>query len=354
MTKELRALALFLSTGVLVPAAAAQNTLAFQVDPSASNWTWSGTTSLGPVLPVTTNQFQMQGTTDMIVTGAALPVSQAEFAGGDILVFPDLAGFVPNPIPGFPPLATIDVTGLHLAITSPPFPVAADGTFTATVTVTALSGQLDVVPLVGTPTSTDLTGTAGAPTAVGGTLTHLAGDMTLDSPQNSTFNFTDPASGISGSFTLVGTLHADWTCPPAVTYCTAKVNSLGCTPSIGWSGGFASWSDPNPFSIEATNVLNLKTGLCFYGIIGPAVIPFQGGTLCTLPPLRRTPIQFSGGSPPSSCTGTHSFDFNAWLQGGNDPNVQVGQRINAQYWTRDPQSSNGTGLTNALDFTVCP
>lgn len=136
------------------------------------------------------------------------------------------------------------------------------------------------------------------------------------------------------------------------TYCTALVNSAGCTPQIAFGGsGHASTTNPTPFLLEATDVLEKKNGLLFYGLNGPAAVPFQGGTLCVQPPLRRTDIQTSG-TDGTICGGLYSLDFNAWIQSGADPNLVVGAQVNAQYWSRDPQSSSGSGLTAGAEFTI--
>ncbi len=138
-----------------------------------------------------------------------------------------------------------------------------------------------------------------------------------------------------------------------VAYCTAKVNSQGCTPATGWTGA-PSASSAAPFTVEATFVINNKNGILFYGSSGPATVPFQGGTLCAAPPITRTPVQLSGGNPPpDDCSGSFSFDFNAWIQGGSDPELGPGVRVNAQYWYRDPAASFGSGLSDAIEFTIC-
>lgn len=137
-------------------------------------------------------------------------------------------------------------------------------------------------------------------------------------------------------------------------YCTAKVNSLSCTPSIGFSGSpsATAW---DPFEITATQVINNKNGIFFYGTSGPNGAPFQGGFLCVQPPIKRTPLQGSGGNPPpNDCSGTFSFDFNAWIQSGSDSTLAPGVQVNGQYWYRDPQSPSTTGLTDAIEFLICP
>ena len=136
-------------------------------------------------------------------------------------------------------------------------------------------------------------------------------------------------------------------------YCTAKVNSKGCTPAIGHSG-VPSASDPRPFDITAVQVISNKNGIFFYGVSGRMAVPFQGGLLCVQPPIRRTPVQSSGGNPPpNDCSGAFTFDFNAWLQGGGDPGLAPGGKVNGQYWYRDPQSPSTTGLTDAIEFAIC-
>ncbi len=138
-------------------------------------------------------------------------------------------------------------------------------------------------------------------------------------------------------------------------FCTAKVNSLGCLPSID-SIGTPSATSPAPFTITAHTVLNFKNGLFFYGYLGPAAIPFFGGTLCTVPPLRRAGLQNSGGSfpPANDCSGSYAIAFNALIQGGTDFLLVPGQEIVGQFWSRDPLHVDGTGvgLTDAIQFVI--
>lgn len=137
-------------------------------------------------------------------------------------------------------------------------------------------------------------------------------------------------------------------------YCTAKVNSQGCTPSIGVAGS-PSLSSGAPFTISATNVLNQKFGLMVYGL-GSQFTSFQGGTLCVAGP-RRAGSQFSGGtSGGPNCTGTFAFDFNAHVLSGIDASLVPGVTVSAQWYYRDPPdpSGFGSGLTDAARFTIAP
>ena len=137
------------------------------------------------------------------------------------------------------------------------------------------------------------------------------------------------------------------------TYCTAKLNSQGCAPFVAFAG-IPGVSDPDPFEVGAVQVINNKNGILFYGL-APNNLPFQGGFLCVQPPIKRTPVQSSGGNPPpNDCSGTFSFNFNAQIQGGADPGLVPGTSVYDQYWYRDPQSPSTTGLTDAVGFDILP
>jgi hypothetical protein len=142
-------------------------------------------------------------------------------------------------------------------------------------------------------------------------------------------------------------------CTAPHVFCTAKVNSLLCVPTVSFSGN-PSASSASPFTIGAGQVLSQKSGIFFYGY-GAASNPYQGGYMCVQPPLRRTPTQNSGGSPSGAdCTGTLVFDMNARIQSGVDPNLTVGATVAGQFFYRDPGDPFTTGLTSAVTFVVCP
>jgi len=147
----------------------------------------------------------------------------------------------------------------------------------------------------------------------------------------------------------------------AVPYCVAKTNSLGCVPAIA-AIGQPSATATSGFVVHGANVLNNKAGLLFYGFQGPAAIAFQGGTLCVRPPLLRTPVLNSGGSPAGTdCSGEYSIDMNAFARGllGGSPAAALstpGNVVDCQFWGRDPgfAAPSNTTLTDALEFTVQP
>jgi Tol biopolymer transport system component len=141
-----------------------------------------------------------------------------------------------------------------------------------------------------------------------------------------------------------------WGCTPT-RYCTAKLNSAGCTPRIG-SRGQPSASAGRGFLVGADQVLPGRVGILFYGFLGPNAAPFLGGTLCVGQPLHRASLQVSStaGAPP--CTGTYGYDFNHRIASGVDPSLTLGRRVWAQFWMRDAASPSGTGSTDALDFVI--
>ncbi len=200
-------------------------------------------------------------------------------------------------------------------------------------------------------TGAQLSNLAGATTdrlgdGLGGALADLDGDGFKE------FVVAGSASDVGGTDSGVLKCYRLFPVAP-VAYCTGKVNSLGCTPAIAFSG-VASATSSAPFSIGATNFVNQKSGLLFYSQ-APTAVLFQGGTKCVANPTIRTPPQSSGGSSSgSNCTGVYGLDFNAWLQSGADPALSPGAEVFAQYWSRDPQSPSHTSLSNALRFVVGP
>jgi len=135
------------------------------------------------------------------------------------------------------------------------------------------------------------------------------------------------------------------------SYCTGKLNSEGCVPSVSWIGA-PSATSPNPFWIQCSDVIAFKNGLLFYGYT-PHNAPFQGGTLCVHSPTRRTPSQGSGGNPPPDfCAGSYSYDFNARIQSGADVNLVAGATVYGQWWYRDPLAPFTTGLSNGVQFVI--
>jgi hypothetical protein len=151
-------------------------------------------------------------------------------------------------------------------------------------------------------------------------------------------------------------------CTEVQIYCTGKVNSIGCQPVVA-SIGFARVGASSGFVVSGSNVRNNKSGLLFYGANGRSSAPFQGGTLCVNPPVKRTPSANSGGTaaPANDCSGVYAIDMNAFASGalGGSPLSALtvaGTVIDCQWWGRDPgfAAPNNTTLSNGLEFVMCP
>jgi hypothetical protein len=137
-------------------------------------------------------------------------------------------------------------------------------------------------------------------------------------------------------------------------YCTAQVNSLGCTPALIFAGN-SSASATSGFVVSVSRVLNQKSGLFFYGTSGVASVPFHGGTRCVAGPLHRSALLNSGGgaSPVNDCSGVLALDFNAFAS--NSPALsQPGTTVYVQAWSHDPAAPSTTNLSSALHFVVLP
>ena len=144
----------------------------------------------------------------------------------------------------------------------------------------------------------------------------------------------------------------DGAIPTVVRYCSAKVNSLGCSPTVELVGT-PSLSELDVAEVLAHDVLNFRSGSMLWGR-APAAKPFQGGFLCIAGPISRTPRQDSGGSATvQDCSGTFSFQLTANFLTGCG--LEPGDELFVQYWSRDPGAAPSmSSLTDALRFSICP
>lgn len=143
----------------------------------------------------------------------------------------------------------------------------------------------------------------------------------------------------------------------AATYCTAPTTSHGCVPSIQASGT-PSASAGVGFTISVQAVEGQKAGLFFFGLSGSRSTPFGAGSsvLCVQGPLRRSPVQSSGGTG-GACDGVLTLDWNQFVGGQSTPwgdPIAGGETIWIQAWFRDPLAPGGSNLSNAMWFTLCP
>ena len=157
--------------------------------------------------------------------------------------------------------------------------------------------------------------------------------------------------GNQGQRGFVRVYATDHPMPPS-TYCVAKTNSLGCSPSIS-SSGSPSVSGPDDFTVHVDQAINQKSGL-FVWSTTPWSSWFQNGTLCVGPPQKRTVPMTTGGSGGGpDCSGTLSYLFtNAYLQ---SQGISAGSMFFVQGWYRDPALPfNSIGLSDALLVVLAP
>jgi hypothetical protein len=340
-----RLLPLCAALAAAAPLAPAQS-FQFQIDQGASAYTWSGTTSLGTLQGNPSNAFALSGTIDISLQSGGNPIGGGQWLSSNAMAAPDLSAVIPNPVFFLPPLATVDITNLSFSMSSTPFTCDASGAFTTTTTITMLTGTLTVTPLAGSQTITDLAGTPGPPTLTSGTLTSAGGVLSLNSPQNTNFQFTDPTSGISADLSLNGTLAASFVCPPVSNYCTTSPNSVGAGV-VATTTGSTSISANNLVLIGNNGPSNFF-GIFFYGGAQIAA-PFGDGIRCVGAgggPLYRLPPVNSG---PSGV-------FTTALNHGSLPGaISAGETWNFQCWYRDPQGgSSGFNLSDGLEIFFCP
>jgi hypothetical protein len=145
-----------------------------------------------------------------------------------------------------------------------------------------------------------------------------------------------------------------------LTYCTAKTNSLGCTPTISGSG-LPSATAASGFVVRGDAMRNQKPGVLLYSNAGRAALPFSGAFLCVAGPIKRVSSLTSGGTPlpTNDCSGTYQVDMNAFRSGalGGQPAAYLsvsGTVIDCQFWGRDPgfAAPFNTQLSDALEFTI--
>ena len=136
------------------------------------------------------------------------------------------------------------------------------------------------------------------------------------------------------------------------TYCTAKVNSLGCSPAIALPVA-PSASAASGCMLSTSNVIGNKNGLYFHSTSGASGAPFHGGFLCVKSPTKRHAVQASGGTG-GACNGSFSEDLNAYIASGADPALFAGAQLWVQTWSRDPGAAFTDSLSNARTATICP
>ncbi len=149
--------------------------------------------------------------------------------------------------------------------------------------------------------------------------------------------------------------------PSVGNFCVAKVDSLGCTPAIDYSGCPSVSS--GTMHVTANQILGGTTGRMLWSLTpspfggGGSTIGLVGGSrlgtkICLVAPTV-TGVQSSGGTL-GQCDGTFDFDFGASTMQAYG--LAPGMTVYTQYIFDDPNAPDGSklGQTNGLSFVVAP
>ncbi|MEM9383278.1 MAG: hypothetical protein AAGB93_25265 [Planctomycetota bacterium] len=338
-----RTLPAALPLALLASPATAQSPVLYTIDANASQFTFGGTTSLGPIVG-SPNTFGLSGDVNVLLTaGTTQPIDTIRLvAGGDALISPDLNATVPNPVPFLPPLASVVISNLRLEFESSEAPVDAMGVFTVSVTATGLSGTATVTPLVGMPSSTDLTGTVSTPQAFTATISQSGTILRIEGPLTLSFVLMDSGTGLSATVNVDGTIAADYAGPAPANYCTAAPNSTGGAGAIGTAGSTSLFAAD--LELLASGLPQASLGYFLFSDAQDFVPGFGGsqGNLCLGGGIFRLSsfVQNSGGSGSVALP----LPF-AGLPAG--ASLDPGESWNFQYWFRD--LVGGTPTSNTTD-----
>ena len=340
---SLRRLSTALPAALLATVAQAQAPTVYTIDAPASQFTFGGSTSLGPIVGMP-NTFGLSGTVlAELTSGATRPIDTIRLVdGGDALISPDLNAVVPNPVPFLPPLASVVISNLRLSFRSTESPVDAAGAFTVSVIATGISGTATVTPLGGSPSMTDLTGTMSTAQPFSATITQTGTALRIDGPLALTFTLTDMGTGLSATVNVNGGIAADYVGPVPMNYCVAAPNSTGGLGVIGTAGSTSLFAAD--LELQASGLPQSSLGYFLFSETQDLVPGFGGsqGNLCLGGGIFRLSnfVQNSGGSGavalPLPITG---------LPGG--ASLAPGESWNFQYRLRD--SLGGAATSNTTD-----
>ena len=138
-------------------------------------------------------------------------------------------------------------------------------------------------------------------------------------------------------------------------YCTAKINSQGCLPGDRLQRQREREPrEPVPDHGDRRRSTRSRAALLRLRLVVHAVPRVEDLHRAA---AQADAVQNTGGNPaPNDCSGALSMDFNARIQSGIDPHLVPGTTVGARWYYRDSQdpAGYGTGLTDAVRFTICP
>ncbi len=334
---------------LLCSTAAAQLPVTLTVDQNASQFTYSGSTSLGPIIGNPPN-FSLNGACNIIATTGGFPIQTVQFVPGQsVLVTPDLTAEIPNPVPFLPPLATIVISNLRLELQSNVGTVSG-GAFVVNLFSTTVSGTSTITPLGGSPSVGDLTGTMSTPQPLNGTIALNGSTLSLSAPLTLNFQLSDPGSGVTADFDVQGSLVADDTAPAPTSYCSSVPNSSGAAGVIQASGSQSIFA--NSLTLDASNLPTLSLGYFLFSETQGFSTGLGGGqgNLC----LGGGIFRLSNFIQSSGFTGQVNFPL-PFSGLPTAASLNAGESWNFQYWFRDASGGSATSnTTDAVSVTFLP
>ncbi|MBT3339787.1 MAG: hypothetical protein HOM34_09025 [Planctomycetes bacterium] len=185
----------FLATILLsAPLAMAQTDHTFDVVTGQSQFHYGGTTSLGDIVG-RPNNFRLTGSMAVNLTKDASTglFTDGQMTSGALATNPTtLHAVVPNPISFLPDLADLYIRDAVFSVTSDAFTVDAAGNYSTMIILTAVSGEVEVVPLIGATTITPLASSDPSdPTPVTGMVYDDGTNVVFTLAMDVTFQFDD-------------------------------------------------------------------------------------------------------------------------------------------------------------------
>ncbi len=138
------------------------------------------------------------------------------------------------------------------------------------------------------------------------------------------------------------------------THCAPSVSSAGCLPHLTARGAPA-LSQAHGFEVHASQVPPGVSAMLLVSTSGPGLEPIRGHQyLCIKPPVLATsPFQTTGTSR-NLCSGTFSFDLNAYWAANPSQAPAPGSLVFLQAWCADPASGVNASLSDSLYFELAP
>lgn len=140
------------------------------------------------------------------------------------------------------------------------------------------------------------------------------------------------------------------------SYCSAKASSSGCLAQLSGSSttSVGPVSGAGDFTVTMSGAEGQRPGILFASMTGLTTLPFFGGTMCMLPPLRREPALFTGGTA-GACDGSFGVvvnDGNPFPPAGTGIDAGPGGTSWVQGWYRDRLLGDGfdVALSNAIQI----